>query len=75
MTGFLDNSPIELTCPSCQHKFSERVGKLKTNPKLTCPQCKSTIAIQADDLKASADQIDKSIADLRKTLSNFGGKR
>ena len=32
--ALFDDSRIELTCPSCSRKFSERLGKLKANPKL-----------------------------------------
>jgi uncharacterized Zn finger protein len=75
MTGFLDNSPIELTCPSCSHKFTERLRKLKTNPKIPCAHCGTVIGIDANGLNAATKQIDKSIADLRKTLSDFNKKR
>ncbi len=75
MTGILDNSAIELTCPSCGHKFKERIGKLKASPKLPCPQCRTVITIEAKSLKSAVNQVGKSMADLRKTLSGFGKKR
>lgn len=75
MKGILDDSPIELTCPGCGHKFKERIGKLKTNPKLPCPSCRLEISIEADSLNAAVKKVDKSMADLRKTLDSFGKQR
>lgn len=75
MTGILDDSRIELTCPSCSHKFKERIGKVKTNPKLPCPACRTVITIEAKSLNTAVKQADKSMVDLRKTLSDFNKKR
>ena len=75
MKSPFDDSPIELTCPSCGHKFKERIGKLNTNPQLPCPACQSVITIEANSLNTAVKQVDKSMADLRKTGAGFGKKR
>lgn len=69
-----DSASIELTCPNCGHKFSERLGQLKMEPTLTCAGCGGTIAIDAKNLNAGLEQADKTIADFRKTISSLGKK-
>jgi len=70
--SILDTSSIELTCPHCGHKFSERIGRLKTNPKLTCTKCRGSIQISADQLRTAVQKVDKGLAQLRQTLGRLG---
>lgn len=72
MKSILDDSSIELTCPHCSAKFSERLGKLKTNPKLTCRKCGGFIQISADQLRQETAKVDKAITDLKRTLGRLG---
>lgn len=75
MTSLFDGSPIELSCPKCGHKFSERLGKLKTNPQIPCGGCGVPIQIEADSLNTALGQVDESLADLRRTIDSFNKKR
>ena len=75
MKSVFDDSPIELTCPNCGHKFSERLGKLKNSPTLACPGCQTPITIDASQLDATVKQVDKKLADFGKALGRFGKKR
>jgi len=72
MKSLLDDQTIELTCPHCAHKFKERIGKLKTNPTLTCSGCHQSITIRADQFRNEIAKVDKSLADLRRTLGRLG---
>ncbi|MEN9375983.1 MAG: hypothetical protein RL710_1140 [Pseudomonadota bacterium] len=72
MKNLLDDQTIELACPNCSRKFKERIGKLKTNPKLTCTGCSTVISIDANQLRSEIAKVDKSLADLQRTLGRFG---
>lgn len=71
MSSLFDESPIELTCPHCSHKFSELIGKLKANPELTCGSCNGAIQISADGLNSALGEVDDSLADLGKAIERF----
>lgn len=78
MKSILDESSIEVPCPHCGNKFSERLGKLKTNPKLTCPSCGGSISINADQAGRAGRElkkVDDAVADLRKSLGRLGKLR
>lgn len=72
MKSLLDDSSIEIPCPHCGAKITERLGKLKTNPKLTCGKCRGIIQISADKLRQEADKVDKAVANLRKSIGRIG---
>lgn len=66
--GILDSQSIKITCPKCRRDRSETVAKLRLNPKLTCLGCGTVLEIDARGLNTAAKDIDKSIADLKRTL-------
>lgn len=70
--GLLDDSAIDIACPKCARKRKEKIGKLKTNPKLTCLGCGTVIQIEADELRKAIDQVDRSLADLKRSLGKLG---
>jgi transcription elongation factor Elf1 len=72
MKNILDDQPIELACPHCGHKLKERIGKLKTNPKLTCGSCRGHIEIKADQMRGEIAKVEKALADLQRTLGRIG---
>ncbi len=72
MKNILDDQAIELAGPHCGHKFSEHIGKLKTNPKLTCGRCRVGIDIKADQMRGEIAKVEKSLADLQRTLGRIG---
>ena len=73
-TNLFDSARIELTCPNCGHKFSELLGKLKTEPTLTCAGCGGSIAIDAKNLNAGLKQADSSVEDFRKSVASLSKK-
>lgn len=72
MKNFLDDQTIELTCPNCSRKLKERIGKLKTNPKLTCTKCSSGINIDANYMRSEVAKVEQALAKLQRTLGGFG---
>jgi hypothetical protein len=72
MPGFLDDSEIDLECPSCHHEFQRTLGQLKDSPEITCPGCGGIIEIdfqRSSDLKKAEDALDrfhKTIDDLNR---------
>lgn len=72
MKSLLDDQVIELPCPHCGHKLKERIGKVKTNPKLTCGRCRGVIDVKADQFRAEIAKVDKALADLQRTLGRLG---
>ncbi len=39
MTQFLDDSPVDLTCNKCAHKFSALVREINAQHQIACPAC------------------------------------
>jgi phage FluMu protein Com len=39
MTKFLDDTPIELVCDKCSHKFVALVREINADLQLSCPNC------------------------------------
>lgn len=72
MKPLLDSHPVELTCPHCRHKFSELIGKLKTNPTLTCSACKGRVEVDASDLRSKIAGVEKQLAQLQRALGRIG---
>jgi uncharacterized Zn finger protein len=70
--GLLDDATIDISCPKCARKRKEKIGKLKTNPDLTCLGCGTVIQIKADELRQAIDQVDRSLADLKRSFSKIG---
>lgn len=68
MKGVLDSAKIELPCPHCGHKLSETIGRLKTVQKLTCPSCRQTFDVDATQMRAEVQKVEKQLA---KTLAAF----
>jgi len=64
MKSILDSKVAELTCPHCSSKFSERLGKLKAHSEIACPHCRGVVAVDADQIRQTIQQIDKASADL-----------
>lgn len=72
MKNMLNTQSIELACPHCGHKFSETIGKLKTNPKLTCTRCKGGINVDANHMRTEIAKVEKALEQLGRTLGNIG---
>lgn len=72
MTNLLDDQTIELTCPHCGRKFEERIGKLKTNPRLICAGCHNVIDTNANQFRAEIAKVEESLADLRRAIGRIG---
>lgn len=75
--SFLDAHEITIDCPKCGHQLTEKLGRLKHDPRIPCPGCGTTIAIEASGLNNALGEVDQSLADLRKALgsaSNLGRK-
>lgn len=54
---------IEVACPQCGAKATARVGKLKRQADVVCA-CGARLRIDAKQLVAGLDQIDKALARL-----------
>ena len=72
MTGQLDKELIDVPCPHCSHKTAQPIGKLKLNPKLTCRVCHKDFAVNANELRAAINTIEKKLADLQRALGRLG---
>jgi hypothetical protein len=36
---------IDVFCPKCQHKVSERAERMRADPHVTCPACHSVTSV------------------------------
>jgi len=69
--GILDSQRIDIPCPKCSYKTSETIAKLRLNPKLVCRGCGTALNIDARNFNAGAKAIDKSLADLKRSLGRL----
>jgi len=69
--GIIDSQSIKITCPKCRRDRSETIAKLRLNPKLSCLSCGTVLDIDARSLDSAAKRIDKSIADLKRSLGRL----
>lgn len=68
----LDGQSIELPCPHCGRKSLETIRKLNINPTLTCRHCRGTFAVDAAQFKADIAKVEKTLADLSRSLGRIG---
>ena len=71
----IDNTAVELDCPSCARKFSERLGRLKNDPTVHCPGCKQTIRVEASHLRQALKRVQVSVDKLGRALDRLGKPR
>jgi transcription elongation factor Elf1 len=64
----LDDQTLDITCPGCSKKISERIGRLKNSPQLTCHSCGQKIDTDAAELRSGIATAQKSIDKLSATL-------
>lgn len=68
MKSAFDDSTIDVPCPHCGKKLTERVGKLKLSPQLTCRHCNGVFDVKAEQFQAAIKKADQSLADLRRRI-------
>lgn len=66
----LDSKTAELPCPGCGHKTKKTFKWLKSNTQFTCV-CGKQIHIDQSQFKSELAKVEKSLADLDKTLKNL----
>ena len=65
----LDDHPLDIPCPNCGQKITQKIGWLKRNPEITCHGCEAVIRIDADDSFANTiKKVEDSLAELGRTL-------
>jgi transcription initiation factor IIE alpha subunit len=69
-----EKEAIEITCPKCDHKSEENVGRLKTDG-YTCPNCgyncdPNELARAIKEVEDSVEKLKRQIARSKKTAEN-----
>ena len=72
MKNMLDSQAIEISCPHCQRKFSETIGKLKTNPVLRCRFCSNEVKVDAAQMRAEIAKVEQALTKLQRSLGRLG---
>jgi len=70
MTGILDNSEIDITCPKCSRITKKSVGWIKSNTQFTCA-CGTIITLDTSQFRREISKIDSAITDLQKTIKKL----
>lgn len=68
----LSNKPLRIACPSCGKDLGITVGQAKGQRTHTCRHCRADVTIDARQLDAAIEQLNKSLAELGRTLGQFG---
>ncbi len=71
MPGFLDNEEIEIPCENCGRKSKKSFGWIKGHTEFSCA-CGTRIRLQAGQFKSEITKVERSLADLQRSLKNFG---
>lgn len=71
MKSVLDNDTVDVPCPHCGRKLTERVSKLKASPQLTCRHCGGVFNVDAKQFKAATEKVDKALADLQRKVGRL----
>jgi len=71
MSFDINDHSFDIPCNSCNHKISEKIGKLKKNSTLICPKCKAPIDVDTTELKHGIDSVEKSLKGFEKNLKNM----
>ncbi|CAM5194630.1 Transposase OS=Bosea thiooxidans OX=53254 GN=SAMN05660750_03320 PE=4 SV=1 [Bosea thiooxidans] len=70
-----NKAELTVPCPDCGQKHTKTIGWIQTHDQFTCERCGERIHLDHDHLLAGLEKLDKTIADLRKSLGSFGKKR
>ncbi|MER9188634.1 hypothetical protein [Mesorhizobium australicum] len=70
-----EKAEIGIPCPKCRHKTNKTIAWIKAHHEMVCAGCGSTIGLEKKELISGLDKVDKSVAELRKTLGGFGKRR
>lgn len=68
----LDSKKLDITCPACGAKFTEKLGRLKNDPVLDCPHCKKPIRFEAAELRRGIKQAEDALANLERVFKGVG---
>lgn len=68
----IDAHPLRIACPSCRKDLGITVGQAKGHRAHTCRHCRTVVNIDAKELDAAIQQLNKSLADIGRTLGKFG---
>ena len=71
MTNFLDSAEIEIPCENCSRKTKKNIGWIKSHKDFACA-CGTKITLDTNQFKTEIDKVEKSFAELQKTIKNFG---
>lgn len=71
MPGFLDNEEIEIPCENCGRKSKKSIGWIKGHTEFSCA-CGTRIRLQASQFKSEIAKVERSLADVQRSLKNFG---
>ena len=59
-----DDVTIDSPCPGCGHNTVLKLNDILAMKEYTCENCKEVVAIDAAELKAGLEKIDKELLDL-----------
>jgi len=71
MSGFLDNTEIEIPCEKCGRKTKKSIGWIKSNSSFSC-SCGTRIHLNTSQFKGEIAKAERSFGNLERTLKNFG---
>lgn len=60
-----DSEPFPVGCPSCGHKFQEKIGRLKAGGELWCPSCGTGVRYEKAEFLRALGQLRRGIYDFK----------
>jgi len=66
----LDATLITVKCAKCKHTSKEKIGLLKTNPKIPCPGC-GIIKVNGSQLAIVQTEVDEKLTKIHSVIKRI----
>jgi len=66
----LDSHTIDIPCPHCTQPNPEKIGWLKTHPKVVCTACKKVFETNTPEFAEQIDSVQEALDELKRSLTS-----
>ena len=67
----LATQKLDISCPHCNHKLKETIGRLKRDPHLTCNGCGKVFDVEASGLRKGIKSVEDQLSKFRRDIGKM----